>query len=103
MNKDSGIELTVLRVDGGAANNNFLMQFQADLLGVPVDRPEVVESTAVGSAYLAGLAVGFWDSPDELLEIRNTERMFEPAMSASMRDELYAGWLAAVAQISTNK
>ena len=103
MNKDSGIELTGLRVDGGAARNNFLMQFQADLLGVPVDRPELVESTAVGSAYLAGLAVGFWNSPDELLDVRKTGRIYEPAMSASVRDELYAGWLTAVAQISTNK
>ncbi|MDX1380979.1 MAG: glycerol kinase GlpK, partial [Xanthomonadales bacterium] len=74
MNRDSGIELSELRVDGGASQNDFLMQFQADLLGVPVDRPQLVESTAAGSAYLAGLAVGVWNSPAELDEARRSER-----------------------------
>ena len=101
MNRDSGIELTELRVDGGASNNNFLMQFQADLLGVPVDRPELVETTATGCAFLAGLAVGLWSSPVELQGARKSARIFQPAMAASQRDELYAGWLAAVARIRT--
>lgn len=101
MNKDSGIELTELRVDGGASRNNFLMQFQADLLGVPVDRPDLVETTAMGSAFLAGLAVGLWSSPDELQGARKNKRKFQPAMAATRRDELYAEWLAAVARIRT--
>lgn len=102
MNKDSGIELTELRVDGGASRNNFLMQFQADLLGVPVYRPELVETTAMGSAFLAGLAVGLWSNPDELQGVRKSERKFQPAMAATRRDELHAEWLAAIARIRTN-
>lgn len=102
MNKDSGIALTELRVDGGASKNNFLMQFQADLLGVPVGRPQQVETTAMGSAFLAGLAVGLWRSPDELQVARKSERVFEPAMTATRRDELYAEWLTAVARIRTH-
>jgi len=101
MNKDSGIELTSLKVDGGAANNNFLMQFQADLLAVPVDRPVLVETTAVGSAFLAGLAVGLWSDPDELLAVRKSERIFQPQMDATQADELYSGWLTAVARTRT--
>jgi len=101
MSRDSGIELSELRVDGGASHNNFLMQFQADLLGVPVDRPAMVELTAVGSAFLAGLAVGLWDSPEELLAARTSERKFQPAMAGVKRDELYAEWLASVARIKT--
>jgi len=103
MNKDCGIELTELRVDGGASRNNFLMQFQADLLGVPVDRPELVETTAMGSAFLAGLAVGLWSRPDQLQGVRKSERIFQPSMAATRRDELYAEWLAAVARIRTTK
>jgi glycerol kinase len=102
MNKDSGIELTELRVDGGASRNDFLMQFQADLLGVPVDRPELVETTAAGSAFLAGLAVGLWNSPDELASARRRERLFEPAMAAEQRDSLYRGWLSAVDRVRSN-
>ena len=99
MNRDSGIELSELKVDGGASRNNFLMQFQADLLGVPVDRPALVETTAVGSAFLAGLAVGLWNSPDELQAVRKSERKFQPAMSVKQRDKLYAEWLTAVSRI----
>ena len=80
MNADSGVPLSVLRVDGGAAANGFLMQFQADLLGVPVDRPAVLESTAVGAALLAGLGVGLWESPDALADVMKRDRRFEPAM-----------------------
>ena len=98
MNADSGVPLRELRVDGGAAANDFLMQFQADILGVPVDRPALVETTAAGSAFLAGLATGFWSSPDELRDARRRERLFEPSMDAARRDELLRGWKRAVGQ-----
>jgi len=96
MQRDSGLALHTLRVDGGAARNNFLMQFQADILGVPVQRPAVVETTALGAAYLAGLAVGFWPSRAALADLWTEERTFEPAMDAAARDALYAGWQRAV-------
>lgn len=96
MHADSGIELQTLRVDGGMVNNDFLMQFQADILGVPVERPAVTETTALGAAYLAGLAVGYWSSQDEIAAQWQVERMFEPRMSADERDSLYAGWKKAV-------
>ena len=99
MNRDSRIPLTELRVDGGAARSNFLMQFQADLLGVPVDRPALIETTAAGAAYLAGLAAGVWKSPTELDQVRTTERRFEPGMSGTRRDALYAGWQRAIRQV----
>ncbi len=96
MAKDSGIRAEVLRVDGGGALNNFLCQFQADILGIPVERPASHESTALGAAYLAGLAVGFWKNQQELSAQLKVERRFEPAMRGSRRDELYAGWQHAV-------
>jgi len=99
MNRDSRIPLRELRVDGGAARSDFLMQFQADLLGVPVDRPALIETTAAGAACLAGLAAGVWNSPAELEEVRTTERRFEPAISDRRIDALYAGWQRAVAQV----
>jgi glycerol kinase len=99
MNIDSGIELTELRVDGGASKNNFLMQFQADILGVTVDRPKLVETTAAGSAYLAGLAIGVWSSPSELDQVRHTDCRFEPQMNNNQRQELYQGWHKAVARV----
>ena len=99
MNRDSGIELTELKVDGGASRNDFLMQFQADMLAVPVDRPKLVETTAAGSAFLAGLAVGLWSSPDELAGARSCERLFHPAMGADQRERLYQGWLSAVDRV----
>jgi len=89
-------ELKTLRVDGGAAVNNLLMQFQADILGVSVQRPKVIETTALGAAYLAGLAVGFWSSLDEVSSQWKIERTFEPAMSADQREVLYASWKRAV-------
>jgi len=101
MNKDSGIGLTSLKVDGGASKNNFLMQFQADLLGVTVDRPQMVETTAAGSAFLAGLAVGVWSDPEELKQARISERNFEPHMDRSKSDDLYREWLAAVDRVRT--
>ena len=85
-----------MRVDGGAVANNFLMQFQADILGAPVQRPAVTETTALGAAYLAGLATGFWKSQDEIAGQWRLERSFEPAMSADQREALYAGWQRAV-------
>jgi len=93
---DSGLRPEVLRVDGGAARNNFLCQFQADILGIPVERPATTESTALGAAYLAGLAVGFWKDEQELASQLRIERRFEPTMHDSRREELYAGWQRAV-------
>jgi len=99
MTLDSGIELNELRVDGGASMNDFMMQFQADMLGVTVDRPKMIETTSSGSAYLAGMAVGVWNSPTELDQIRHTDSRFEPQMSKSEGDALYAGWLDAVSRV----
>jgi glycerol kinase len=96
MEKDSGITLETLRVDGGAAANDFLMQFQSDLLQNEVERPEVLETTALGSAYLAGLAVGFWESIDELKEVSTADTQFKPSKSKGEVDALYEGWQAAV-------
>ncbi len=97
MEADANIPLTKLRVDGGAVANNFLMQFQSDLLNVPVDRPVINETTALGAAYLAGLAVGFWKSPDEISEYWKLDRQFTPNMDDSHREEIYVGWKKAVA------
>ena len=101
MAADAGAPLSELRVDGGASANDFLMQFQADLLGVPVERPALVETTAVGAAQLAGLAVGFWQSPRELAGTRRKDRRFRPRMAAERRDALYRGWRDAVARVRT--
>lgn len=81
-----------LRVDGGAVKNNLLMQFQSDLLDVTVERPEVNETTALGSAYLAGLAVGFWETREDIANQWKIEREFEPAMKKEKREDLYKGW-----------
>lgn len=96
MRADSGLDLPALRVDGGAVANDFLMQFQADIIGVPVQRPAITETTALGAAYLAGLAVGYWASREEVAEKWRIERTFEPKMSADERDTLYHGWTRAV-------
>ena len=96
MVQDSGIRPDVLRVDGGAARNDFLCQFQADILGIPVERPVTTESTALGAAYLAGLATGFWKSEEDLAHQLKIQRRFEPAMIGSRRDDLYSGWQRAV-------
>ena len=93
---DSGTPITTLNVDGGACVSNIMMQFQSDILNTKVCRPKNVETTALGAAYLAGLAVGFWESKEEILQRRETERLFEPSMSSGQRDELYAGWKKAV-------
>ncbi len=96
MNADSGIDLKTLRVDGGAVANNFLMQFQSDMLGVSVERPEIQETTALGAAYLAGLAVGFWKDKEEIAKQWHIEKTFEPDMDEEKRTELYDGWKTAV-------
>ena len=96
MNADSGVDLTELRVDGGMVANELLMQFQADVLGVPVIRPTVVETTALGAAYAAGLAVGVWESLEELRELWGEDRRWEPSMDAATRDSRVARWRQAV-------
>lgn len=96
MAEDSGLRPEVLRVDGGAARNDFLCQFQADILDIPVDRPATTESTALGAAYLAGLATGFWNDEQDLSRQLKIARRFEPAMEAGRREELYAGFERAV-------
>ncbi len=96
--RDSGISLAELRVDGGASTNDALMQFQADLLGVPVVRPAVTETTALGAAYLAGLAVGFWSSPEEIAGQWRVQRRFEPIMPRSDAVRLRARWREAVSR-----
>jgi glycerol kinase len=93
---DSGLALETLRVDGGAAGNDFLMQFQADILGAPVQRPAVLEATALGAAALAGLGVGFWSDRAEIEERGAPVTAFEPALDADRREALYAGWKRAV-------
>ncbi len=96
MEKDSGLALNALRVDGGASRNNLLMQYQADLLGVPVERPVVTETTARGAAFLAGLATGFWQNEEELQALWKLDRCFEPSMSADRRLALLHSWHRAV-------
>ena len=96
MEADAGIRLTQLRVDGGATVNNLLMQFQADILGVPVVRPKIAETTALGAAYLAGLAVGYWKDPGEIATQWQIDHVFEPALSQERREELRAGWTKAL-------
>ncbi|MGR2783872.1 glycerol kinase GlpK [Bacillus subtilis] len=96
MEADSNISLKTLRVDGGAVKNNFLMQFQGDLLNVPVERPEINETTALGAAYLAGIAVGFWKDRSEIANQWNLDKRFEPELEEEKRNELYKGWQKAV-------
>ncbi len=96
MNADSGVNLTALKVDGGMVYNNTLMQFQSDILGVPVIRPKVAETTALGSAYAAGLATGFWKNTDEMRANWQVDHTWEPKMDAARREELYRGWKKAV-------
>lgn len=96
MRADSGLKLQTLRVDGGMVSNNFLMQFQADILGVPVERPVIAETTALGVAYLAGLATNFWHSQREIAQQWRVGATFTPQMSPDQRDSLYVGWQRAV-------
>lgn len=103
MRQDSGMPITSMRVDGGAANNNFLMQFQSDILDLNIKRPKVSETTALGAAYLAGLATGYWESIDEIRENWQLDKEYDPHMSAEERDALYDGWKKAVAATRTFK
>ncbi|NQF15263.1 glycerol kinase GlpK [Brevibacillus sp. HB1.3] len=96
MEADSGIRLQKLAVDGGAVANNFLMQFQSDILNTEVERPRVNETTALGAAYLAGLAVGYWGSKEDIVNNKVVERSFSPDMAEEVRQRLYAGWKQAV-------
>ena len=93
---DARTDLKTLRVDGGAVANNFLMQFQSDILQKPVERPQILEVTAYGSAYLAGLAVGYWSSLDELRKVATVERVFKPSKDVAKQEKRYAGWRKAV-------
>ena len=95
MQEDAGVKLAVLKVDGGACANNMLMQFQADILGADVERPEVIESTALGAAYLAGIQTGLWKKED-IISNRKIQHRFVPQMETSVREKLYQGWKKAV-------
>ena len=96
MRADSGIELAALKVDGGASANNYLMQTQADIIDAPVQRPRCVETTAMGAAYLAGLAVGYWKNKEEVLKNWAIDRTFKPNIDPADREERVAGWNKAV-------
>jgi glycerol kinase len=96
MEEGSGVKLSALKVDGGACKNNFLMQFQSDLIDKKVDRPACVETTAMGASYLAGLAVGFWTSKDDVIKNWALDKEFEPAMDDAKRAEELKGWKKAV-------
>ena len=98
MEQDAGIKLAELKVDGGASVNNGLMQFQSDLLNVPVLRPTVAETTALGAAYLAGLAVGYWNGLKDITTNWALEREFTPTMTKDTRERLHRGWKKAVAR-----
>jgi glycerol kinase len=96
MENDTGAKITELKVDGGACRDGFLMQFQADIMNGIIRRPLIRETTALGAAYLAGLATGFWNSPEELRSLWRCDRTFDPAMDESRREQLLAGWHKAV-------
>lgn len=98
MQNDSKLKLKSLKVDGGASNNNFLMQFQSDILNVDIDRPKIVETTALGAAYLAGLSVGFYIGRNEITSKWSVEKEFNPNMSEEKRCKLYKGWKKAVSR-----
>lgn len=99
MEKDFGKPIKKLNVDGGASTNNYLMQFQSDLLDAEVIRPDIIETTALGVAFLAGLATGFWKDTDELIKIRHIEKIFTPSIPITISSKLYAGWQKAVSRI----
>jgi glycerol kinase len=95
MQEDAGLKLASLKVDGGACANNILMQFQSDILGAEVERPEVIESTAQGAAYLAGIQIGLWEKED-IVTNRRIQKSFIPQMDGATRSHLYKGWQKAV-------
>ncbi|MEG1244122.1 MAG: FGGY-family carbohydrate kinase, partial [Oscillospiraceae bacterium] len=96
MKEDAGMEIFDLRVDGGASVSNILLQIQSDMLNVEVNRPKVVETTALGAAYLAGLAVGVWKDKDEIAQNREVDKIFVPKIDPEKREKLYKGWKKAV-------
>ncbi|MCG8530243.1 MAG: glycerol kinase, partial [Desulfovibrionales bacterium] len=96
MNRDSGVDLTALKVDGGMVMNELLMQFQSDSLCVPVIRPKVTETTCLGAAYAAGLAVGYWTSLDDLRANWAVDKTWEPELNKEQREEGYKGWKKAI-------
>jgi glycerol kinase len=96
MQADAGVEIKSLKVDGGASANDFLMQFQADMINAPVKRPKCVETTAMGAAYLAGLAVGYWKSKEDVVKNQKIDHVFEPQMDAADRAAKRKGWNKAV-------
>ncbi|MGB3238873.1 MAG: FGGY-family carbohydrate kinase, partial [Geitlerinemataceae cyanobacterium] len=95
-NQDCDAPISYLKVDGGASRNDFLMQFQADVLGIPVERPEILDATAQGAAFGAGLAVGFWEDYDRLVASRQIDRIFEPEEGKTAAQEHFAMWKKAV-------
>lgn len=97
MQKEAHINLEHLAVDGGATNNNFLMQFQSDILNIEIVRPHVFETTALGVAYLAGLAVGFYESLDDITRMHLIDKRYQPKIDVLTRDKYYQGWLKAIA------
>jgi len=99
MKKEAKIKVEKLRVDGGAAENNWLMQFQADILGIPVERPVVSETTSLGAALLAGLTIGFWKEQRELAALWKRDALFQPKMDEERRENLYKGWKKAVSRV----
>lgn len=96
MEKDSGFKVSTMRVDGGAVSNSFLMEFQSDILDIPVERPVIRETTSLGAAYLAGLAVGYWSDRDEICQTWSLDQRFQPSMTADIRATLYGGWTKAI-------
>jgi glycerol kinase len=96
MEKDTGVKVKSIKADGGASRNDFLLQFLADILDAEVERPEMLEATALGAAYFAGIAAGYWKFPDDIVRIRRVDRKFAPHMESAERDALYAGWKKAV-------
>ncbi|OIO35908.1 MAG: glycerol kinase [Candidatus Omnitrophica bacterium CG1_02_44_16] len=102
MQKDSGLKIKTLKVDGGASANNFMCQFQSDIMGINVVRPRVIETTSLGAAYLAGLAVGYWKNSDEIKKCWKKDRVFAPRMPAKPARQLYKSWLTAVKRTLTN-
>jgi glycerol kinase len=100
MQKDTGIDVKSIKADGGASENDFLLQFMSDILDAEVERPQVLEATALGAAFLAGIAAGIWRYPDDITRIRRVDRVFSPSMEKKVRDQLYAGWKKAVNRAS---
>ena len=101
MRKDSKLKIRSLKVDGGAVANNFLCQFQADILGVDVIRPELIETTSLGAAYLAGIGVGYWKNTDEVKKYWSVDRIFSPEIDGKTAQALYNGWHEAVKRTLT--